>query len=170
MNFLCMKNRYESQPVESNLNIQFAEEEVIPSPGHAKNLKDKFLNFEKEAQKVETSSSKMHYVPKKFTSVAQSKPSTATGPPSSSSSNPTVKPQQNNGNNKPAKQQAQATSQPAKSNGLLTTAPSNSTNALNTEKCCVCEKTVYAMEKIEADKKIYHKLCFKCTTCNCTLK
>jgi hypothetical protein len=26
------------------------------------------------------------------------------------------------------------------------------------------------MEKIEADKKVYHKLCFKCTTCNCTLK
>ena len=43
-------------------------------------------------------------------------------------------------------------------------------STLSADKCCVCEKTVYAMEKIEADKKIYHKLCFKCTSCNCTLK
>lgn len=38
------------------------------------------------------------------------------------------------------------------------------------DKCCQCEKTVYAMEKIEANKNIYHKSCFKCHTCNCPLK
>ncbi len=38
------------------------------------------------------------------------------------------------------------------------------------EACCVCERTVYAMERLEADKKIYHKTCFKCTACSCPLK
>lgn len=33
--------------------------------------------------------------------------------------------------------------------------------AVDPNKCSVCGKTVYAMEKIEADKKIYHKSCFK---------
>jgi hypothetical protein len=33
--------------------------------------------------------------------------------------------------------------------------------AVDPTKCSVCNKTVYAMEKIEADKKIYHKSCFK---------
>jgi hypothetical protein len=59
--------------------------------------------------------------------------------------------------------------------GLLTPASqtsqlSQSSNNGLAEKCFACEKTVYAMEKIEADKKVYHKLCFKCTSCNCTLK
>lgn len=69
MNFLFLnENRYESSPVESNINSQYNnEEEVIPSPGLAKQLKSKFQTFEKEATKVETSSSKLHYVPKKFT-------------------------------------------------------------------------------------------------------
>jgi len=61
--------RYENQPVDSGINSQFAEDvDVIPGQGHAKNLKERFINLEKEAQKVETSSSKMNYVPKKFTS------------------------------------------------------------------------------------------------------
>lgn len=69
INYLKLSYRYENTPVDSGINSQFAEhEDVIPSPGHAKNLKDRFINLEKEAQKVETSSSKMNYVPKKFTS------------------------------------------------------------------------------------------------------
>jgi hypothetical protein len=35
-----------------------------------------------------------------------------------------------------------------------------------TQKCAVCNKTVYAMEKIEADGKVYHKTCFRCSECN----
>ena len=99
----------------------------------------------------------MNYVPKKFTSATA--PATAQKQVENTSSSP-----------KP-------TAPPPKqsiSNGLLTPAANlnQSTNSAsnNTEKCCVCEKTVYAMEKIEADKKVYHKLCFKCTSCNCTLK
>lgn len=97
---------------------------------------------------METSSSKMHYVPKKFTS--------ATSPMTPAQNQAAQQKQQ-------AKQQQQ---QKAATNGANGHSNSNS----NGEKCCVCEKTVYAMEKIEADKKVYHKLCFKCTSCNCTLK
>ncbi|CAF3322682.1 unnamed protein product [Rotaria socialis] len=42
--------------------------------------------------------------------------------------------------------------------------------AVDPNKCSVCQKTVYAMEKIEADKKIYHKSCFKCMHCKSILK
>jgi len=31
--------------------------------------------------------------------------------------------------------------------------------------CKVCQKRVYEMEKIVADKNIYHKMCFKCSHC-----
>lgn len=34
------------------------------------------------------------------------------------------------------------------------------------DKCAVCDKTVYVMEKLEADKKVYHKKCFRCSECN----
>jgi uncharacterized CHY-type Zn-finger protein len=33
------------------------------------------------------------------------------------------------------------------------------------EKCCVCDKTVYIMDKLSADKKIFHKSCFRCNEC-----
>ena len=36
--------------------------------------------------------------------------------------------------------------------------------------CAVCKKTAYVMERLEADKVIYHKTCFKCTVCNKTLR
>jgi len=36
----------------------------------------------------------------------------------------------------------------------------------NAEKCYICEKTVFAMEKGEADGMVFHKNCFRCTTCN----
>ncbi|CAF1396374.1 unnamed protein product [Adineta steineri] len=42
--------------------------------------------------------------------------------------------------------------------------------AVDPNKCSVCNKTVYAMEKIEADKKVYHKACFKCMHCKSILK
>ncbi|CAF1929436.1 unnamed protein product [Rotaria magnacalcarata] len=42
--------------------------------------------------------------------------------------------------------------------------------AVDPNKCSVCQKTVYAMEKIEADKKVYHKSCFKCMHCKSILK
>ena len=29
-----------------------------------------------------------------------------------------------------------------------------------------CSKTVYAMEKLEVDGKLYHKPCFRCKECN----
>jgi hypothetical protein len=134
--------RYESNPVQSNINAQFSEEDVIPSAGHAKNLKSKFLQLEQDANKIETSSAKMNYVPKKFTSYSSSVPVEKTEKPLENQPKPTPTKMGSGGN-------SQATSG---------------------EKCCVCDKTVYVMEKLEADKKIYHKLCFKCTSCHCTLK
>lgn len=32
--------------------------------------------------------------------------------------------------------------------------------------CGACGKAVYAMEKLEAEKVVYHKACFRCTECN----
>jgi len=37
------------------------------------------------------------------------------------------------------------------------------------DKCDVCGKTVYEMEKMVADGKILHKTCLKCAQCNTTL-
>ena len=37
------------------------------------------------------------------------------------------------------------------------------------ETCEVCKRTVYAMERLEADKLVYHKTCFKCSVCSKTL-
>ncbi|GAB1609709.1 uncharacterized protein LOC115217577 isoform X1 [Argonauta hians] len=37
------------------------------------------------------------------------------------------------------------------------------------EKCAACEKTVYAMERVEANKNIYHRSCLKCSHCNTKL-
>lgn len=119
--------------------------------------------MEKEAAKIETSSSKMNYIPKKFTS---------------SSSSPAVSTSSSQQNGKPngVKANGHTVNKLNNSNGLLTTVTqtnnSNGSSNANSsvEKCCVCEKTVYVMEKIEADKKVYHKACFKCTSCNCPLK
>ena len=36
--------------------------------------------------------------------------------------------------------------------------------------CYTCSKTVYAMEKLEADGKVFHKRCFRCTMCNKCMK
>ena len=37
-------------------------------------------------------------------------------------------------------------------------------------KCNSCGKTVYPMEKLEADGRMFHKFCFKCTECKNTLR
>ncbi|XP_071154241.1 uncharacterized protein [Mytilus edulis] len=37
------------------------------------------------------------------------------------------------------------------------------------EKCDLCQKSVYAAERIEAGNKPYHKLCFKCSDCKMSL-
>lgn len=37
------------------------------------------------------------------------------------------------------------------------------------DKCIVCFKTVYMMEKVLADGHCFHKWCMKCTTCSSTL-
>ena len=39
-----------------------------------------------------------------------------------------------------------------------------------TQKCAVCDKTVYLVDRLEANKRIYHKACFRCHHCNRTLK
>ena len=36
-------------------------------------------------------------------------------------------------------------------------------------KCAVCGKTAYPLESVTALEKQYHKLCFKCSVCACTL-
>ncbi|BFZ05540.1 hypothetical protein BsWGS_08579 [Bradybaena similaris] len=37
------------------------------------------------------------------------------------------------------------------------------------DKCGICDKTVYAQEKIEAGGVSFHKNCFKCSQCKMTL-
>ncbi|XP_071716961.1 pollen-specific protein SF3-like [Rutidosis leptorrhynchoides] len=39
-----------------------------------------------------------------------------------------------------------------------------------TQKCDVCEKTVYLVDKLVANQRVYHKACFRCHHCNRTLK
>ncbi|CAF0835595.1 unnamed protein product [Rotaria sordida] len=95
-------------------------EEIVPTKGQAQSLKNRFVELEKDALKVETASSKVKHTPKRFV-------------------------------DKPAPKQT------------------NVEPAVDSNKCSVCNKTVYAMEKIEADKKIYHKSCFKCMHCKSIL-
>lgn len=38
------------------------------------------------------------------------------------------------------------------------------------EKCGICQKTVYAQERIEAGNIPFHKQCFKCHNCKMSLK
>ncbi|KAE9589344.1 putative transcription factor interactor and regulator LIM family [Lupinus albus] len=39
-----------------------------------------------------------------------------------------------------------------------------------TQKCMACDKTVYLVDKLAADGRIYHKACFRCHHCRNTLK
>ncbi|XP_014664772.1 PREDICTED: uncharacterized protein LOC106807023 isoform X8 [Priapulus caudatus] len=38
------------------------------------------------------------------------------------------------------------------------------------EKCWECENRVYPMERMEVDRKVFHKMCFKCAHCHCQLR
>ena len=44
------------------------------------------------------------------------------------------------------------------------------TFAGTTQKCKTCEKTVYLVDQLQADSKVYHKSCFRCHHCRGTLK
>ncbi|KAF8013924.1 hypothetical protein BT93_I1707 [Corymbia citriodora subsp. variegata] len=39
-----------------------------------------------------------------------------------------------------------------------------------TQKCKACDKTVYLVDKLTANNRVYHKACFRCHHCNGTLK
>lgn len=39
-----------------------------------------------------------------------------------------------------------------------------------TQKCKACEKTVYLVDQLRVDSKVYHKACFRCQHCKGTLK
>ncbi|KAF9621178.1 hypothetical protein IFM89_016672 [Coptis chinensis] len=39
-----------------------------------------------------------------------------------------------------------------------------------TQKCKACEKTVYLVDQLTADNRVYHKACFRCHHCRGTLK
>lgn len=39
-----------------------------------------------------------------------------------------------------------------------------------TQKCKACEKTVYWVDELTADNRVYHKACFRCHHCKGTLK
>eukprot|EP00262_Sarcandra_glabra_P009525 TRINITY_DN23938_c0_g1_i1.p1 TRINITY_DN23938_c0_g1~~TRINITY_DN23938_c0_g1_i1.p1 ORF type:complete len:192 (+),score=13.95 TRINITY_DN23938_c0_g1_i1:175-750(+) len=39
-----------------------------------------------------------------------------------------------------------------------------------TQKCQACEKTVYLVDQLTADNRVYHKACFRCHHCKGTLK
>ncbi|KAJ8638281.1 hypothetical protein MRB53_012548 [Persea americana] len=39
-----------------------------------------------------------------------------------------------------------------------------------TQKCMACDKTVYLVDQLTADNRIYHKACFRCHHCKGTLK
>ncbi|CAF0868949.1 unnamed protein product [Didymodactylos carnosus] len=119
-----VKQRKSSSPSDvHNTTVEQYEtnEDIIPTKGQAKNLKNRFVEYEQEAKKVETASSKVKYTPKRFVDT-------------------------------PAPKQT------------------NIEPAIADNKCFVCNKTVYAMEKVEADKKVYHKACFKCMHCKSVLK
>jgi len=51
------------------------QEEIIPMKGQAKSLKNRFIELEQDAKKVETAASKIKYVPKRFVDKPTTKPS-----------------------------------------------------------------------------------------------
>ena len=39
-----------------------------------------------------------------------------------------------------------------------------------TQKCTACDKTVYLVDRLAANNRVYHKACFRCHHCTSTLK
>jgi hypothetical protein len=39
-----------------------------------------------------------------------------------------------------------------------------------TQKCDSCGRTVYPVEELAADGRVYHRPCFRCTHCKTTLQ
>jgi len=58
---------------------------------------------------------------------------------------------------------------PTRSLGSGEPSPISSPFASRREKCVACNKVVYAMDKMVADEKIFHKTCMKCEHCGKTL-
>eukprot|EP00047_Mylnosiga_fluctuans_P014870 m.41701 g.41701 ORF g.41701 m.41701 type:complete len:833 (+) comp5686_c0_seq2:61-2559(+) len=57
-------------------------------------------------------------------------------------------------------------SMPVKRHPAAASAPlTSTTTSTNPNQCLVCHKTVYLVEKLEADGKLFHKNCFRCTEC-----
>jgi hypothetical protein len=51
----------------------------------------------------------------------------------------------------------------------MSATPPRSPGLGGSEKCVVCEKRVYEMEKMAADGKVFHKGCMKCEHCQKSL-
>lgn len=76
------------------------------------------------------------------------------GPPSPTASKPAAAPKQEPAAPVETKADAPKTSSSA------------SRFAVKTEHCATCSKSVYPMERMAADDKVYHKTCFRCTECH----
>lgn len=61
---------------------------------------------------------------------------------------------------------AETTIEAKKASETAKRARSRSFKGIEAVKCSVCSKSVYAMEKLEADGVVYHKTCFRCSECN----
>ncbi len=57
----------DTSSISSGITEQYNNtEEIVPTKGQAQSLKSRFTEFEKDALKVETSSAKIKYTPKRF--------------------------------------------------------------------------------------------------------
>ncbi|CAF1028400.1 unnamed protein product [Adineta steineri] len=151
-------------------------EEIVSIKGQTKSLKNRFVELEQDALKVETASSKIKYVPKRFVVCFSSMTEHYTNNEEIVS----IKGQTKSLKNRFVELEQDALKVETASSKIKyvpkrfvsTPAPkqNNSEPMVDSTKCSACNKTVYAMEKIEADKKVYHKSCFKCMHCKAILK
>lgn len=65
-NIIEISFRKSLTPPETNGNTSRYDEEIVSIKGQAQSLKNRFIELEQDAKKVETSSSKIKYVPKRF--------------------------------------------------------------------------------------------------------
>ena len=69
--FSLLSSRKASTPPDTSSSSGIAEqynnnEEIVPTKGQAQSLKNRFVELEKDALKVETSAAKIKHVPKRF--------------------------------------------------------------------------------------------------------